>query len=250
MEDCTLVTEAAKNEKEVTQEYSPAATVPVPSFLFFLFFVLPRKNKERHHRNPHTEPQHIVPFLRRHHHLPYHETAPIKPHMCIGNEVVAMLKRGISSCSCSGDSSVIEEDTDKEGLPTLSPKLEMGLSRQLTTRPAFSGSSASVDVGVDSATFPAASERLKPQPFRRKDPAPHFQAAVRGDTQDLDKYLSHGGDPDSRDEQGWALLHHATVSLVGFIAMRGAHNCSAWALDIPRSRQGESYSQSLSCLGK
>lgn len=130
-----------------------------------------------------------------------------------------MLKRGISTCSCSGDfSAVLEEDADNEDLPMMSPKLEIGLSRQATTRAigalAGSSSQSSVDVGVDFASFPSTSERLKPQPLRRKDPALHFQAAVRGDAQDLSKYLLRGGDPDSRDEQGWALLHHATVSLV------------------------------------
>lgn len=138
-----------------------------------------------------------------------------------------MFKRTMSSCSCSGDCthSVLEEDvvlvvdTDEEDLPMMSPKLEMGLSRQLTQRASISGStSSSVDVGVDPTPFPPASERLKPQPFRRKEPALHFQAAVRGDAQDLNKFLLDGGDPDSRDEQGWALLHHATVSLESWCA--------------------------------
>lgn len=59
---------------------------------------------------------------------------------------------------------------------------------------------------------PPAVERLKPQPFRRKEPALHFQACVRGDLQELSKWVQAGGDPNSRDEEGWALLHHATVS--------------------------------------
>lgn len=41
----------------------------------------------------------------------------------------------------------------------------------------------------------------------------HFQASVRGDRQELNKWLISGGDPNSRDEEGWALLHHASVSV-------------------------------------
>lgn len=66
---------------------------------------------------------------------------------------------------------------------------------------------------------PPAAERLKPQPFRRKEPALHFQACVRGDLQELSKWVQSGGDPNSRDEEGWAPLHHATVSGGVFVVL-------------------------------
>lgn len=56
-------------------------------------------------------------------------------------------------------------------------------------------------------------ENLKPRDFRRKDPALHFLAGIQGDTEELEKWLLAGGDPNARDGEGWALLHHASVSL-------------------------------------
>ena len=92
-----------------------------------------------------------------------------------------------------------------------SPKLT--LSATTATRAAYNSS-------LDMADSPPASERLKPQPFRRKDPALHFQACVRGDVHELTKWVKSGGDIDARDESGFGLLHHATVSFVF---------CSVWS---------------------
>ncbi|CAM9681509.1 unnamed protein product [Ectocarpus fasciculatus] len=133
--------------------------------------------------------------------------------MCIASRVSAMLRR-ISSCSCScggGSSSVVDDDEDLDlDFPTMSPKLTLALSRQETTRGAACSGSAS-DMSLDSPFPPTSAERLKPQPFRRKDPPMHFQASVRGDRQELNKWLISGGDPNSRDEEGWAMLHHASM---------------------------------------
>lgn len=54
---------------------------------------------------------------------------------------------------------------------------------------------------------------LKPRDFRRKDPALHFLASIRGDTEELEAWLVAGGDSNARDGEGWTLLHHASVSL-------------------------------------
>eukprot|EP00752_Nemacystus_decipiens_P001220 g1220.t1 len=87
-----------------------------------------------------------------------------------------------------------------------SPKLTLSPSATRTTRAACSSSSRS-----DTEGSPPASERLKPQLFRRKDPARHFQACVRGDIHELAQWVKSGGDPNARDDEGWALLHHATM---------------------------------------
>ncbi|CAM9551124.1 unnamed protein product [Ectocarpus sp. 13 AM-2016] len=133
--------------------------------------------------------------------------------MCIANRVSSMLRR-ISSCSCSfggGSNSVVDEEEDFDvDFPTMSPKLTLALSRQETSRGAACSGSAS-DMSLDPPFPPMSAERLKPQPFRRRDPPMHFQASVRGDRQELNKWLISGGDPNSRDEEGWALLHHASM---------------------------------------
>ena len=140
--------------------------------------------------------------------------------MCIDREKVdAMFRSASSFNSCRGDDTAdsssssayyrAEEGEELEDLPISSPRLASpppppettSLARQPTTRAACS----------DMEDGPPASERLKPQPFRRKDPALHFQACVRGDLRELAKWVRSGGDPNSRDEEGWALLHHATV---------------------------------------
>ncbi|CBJ32443.1 conserved unknown protein [Ectocarpus siliculosus] len=150
--------------------------------------------------------------------------------MCIASRVSAMLRR-IASCSCScggGSSSVVDEEEDFDlDFPTMSPKLTLTLSRQETSRGAACSGSAS-DMSLDSPFPPMSAERLKPQPFRRKDPPMHFQASVRGDRQELNKWLISGGDPNSRDEEGWALLHHASMhgreGCVGLLLRYGARH--------------------------
>lgn len=48
--------------------------------------------------------------------------------------------------------------------------------------------------------------------FRTRTPALHFLASARGDVDELTDWLRTGGDPNSRDSDGWALLLHASVS--------------------------------------
>lgn len=57
-----------------------------------------------------------------------------------------------------------------------------------------------------------ASTSLKPRLFRIKEPAPHFLASARGDTDVLAPWLVAGGNPDALDDQGWTILQHASVS--------------------------------------
>ncbi|CAM9649086.1 unnamed protein product, partial [Hapterophycus canaliculatus] len=47
--------------------------------------------------------------------------------------------------------------------------------------------------------------------FRRKDPPLHVQASVRGDRTELNRWLVSGGGANIRDDDGWALLHHASM---------------------------------------
>lgn len=109
-----------------------------------------------------------------------------------------MFRIASSCCNYSSTSDSVRED--EEDFPMTSPKLNL----ETTSRGACG----------DMEDTPPASERLKPQRFRRKDPALHFQACVRGDIHELRKWVKSGGDPNARDGEGWALLHHATVSLV------------------------------------
>ncbi|CAB1115783.1 unnamed protein product [Ectocarpus sp. CCAP 1310/34] len=150
--------------------------------------------------------------------------------MYIASRVSAML-RLISSCSCScggGSSNVVDEDEDFDlDLPTMPTKLTLATSRQERSRGATCSGSAG-DMSVDPPFPPMSAERLKPQPFRRKDPPMHFQASVRGDLQELNKWLISGGDPNSRDDEGWALLHHASMhgreDCVGLLLRYGARH--------------------------
>lgn len=188
--------------------------------VFILYYPISRENKKdaAFCATPTTQPLRVIP---------HSSTVGRKPAafaaspMCIASRVSAMLRR-ISSCSCScggGSSSVVDEEEDFDlDFPTMSPKLTLALSRQETSRGAACSGSAS-DMSLDPPFPPMSAERLKPQPFRRKDPPMHFQASVRGDRQELNKWLISGGDPNSRDEEGWALLHHASVSVELYAAL-------------------------------
>ncbi|CAN0058708.1 unnamed protein product [Scytosiphon promiscuus] len=138
--------------------------------------------------------------------------------MCIANRVAAMF-RSMSSCSSCGDSNPpgrgFDDDHDQD-LPMLAPPA-LGLSRQ-ETRSAATATPPSAPFATSSdfqdgsnSPYPSVSERLKPHPFRRKDPPLHVQASVRGDRQELEKWLVSGGDANIRDDDGWALLHHASM---------------------------------------
>lgn len=64
--------------------------------------------------------------------------------------------------------------------------------------------------------FPEVPRLSKPnvsRPLRRRQPALHFLACARGDVDELTDWLCTGGDPNSRDSDGWALLLHASVSV-------------------------------------
>eukprot|EP00903_Cladosiphon_okamuranus_P016688 g15385.t1 len=115
-----------------------------------------------------------------------------------------MFRAAVSSCCSSGSGNACDEE-DEFPMPMTSPKLTLSATSTTTAACSFS------DMEDSESDSPPASERLKSQPFRRKDPAQHFQACVRGDIHELTKWVTSGGDPNARDEEGWTLLHHATM---------------------------------------
>ena len=104
---------------------------------------------------------------------------------------------------------------DDEPPPMSSPKLTRCDETSPTSATAAARSMSTSTGGMGLGMEPAlpSLENLKPRDFRRKDPALHFLAGIQGDTEELEKWLLAGGDPNARDGEGWALLHHASVSL-------------------------------------
>lgn len=130
------------------------------------------------------------------------------PHqMCIVNRVAAMFHPTSSCTQLCGDPVM---DFDDEPPPMISPKLTRCDETSPTSATGASRSAGGMRMGMEPA-LPTL-EHLKPRDFRRKDPALHFLAGIRGDKEELENWLLAGGDPNARDGEGWALLHHASVS--------------------------------------
>lgn len=110
-------------------------------------------------------------------------------------------------------------DFDDEPPPMSSPKLTRCDETSPTSAAPARALSASTSTGeIGLGMEPALPTLdLKPRDFRRKDPALHFLAGIRGDTEELEMWLLAGGDPNARDGEGWALLHHASVSSLRLI---------------------------------
>lgn len=134
--------------------------------------------------------------------------------MCIVDRVAAMFHCTSSCTQLFGDPVM---DFDDEPPPMSLPKLTRCDETSPTSATAAEARSTSTTStgGMGMGLEPALPtlEHLKPRDFRRKDPALHFLAGIRGDTEELENWLLAGGDPNARDGEGWALLHHASVSL-------------------------------------
>ncbi|CAM9494784.1 unnamed protein product [Laminaria digitata] len=132
--------------------------------------------------------------------------------MCIVTRVAAMF-HCTSSCTAQLFSDPVM-DFDDEPPPMSSPKLTRCDETSPTSAAPARALSASTSTGeIGLGMEPALPTLdLKPRDFRRKDPALHFLAGIRGDTEELESWLLAGGDPNARDGEGWALLHHASMN--------------------------------------
>lgn len=154
-----------------------------------------------------------------------------RPSMCIVERVATMFGRASSCRHIPGDTYSTFDD-DSEPPPLSPPKL---------TRCHSTPHTATLTLSRTPEHSLPPSENLKPNVFRRKQPALHFLACVRGDVLELAGWLFGGGDPNERDSEGWALLQHASVSLtrVMFICRctwlysRVARRAAAMAVLVP-----------------